>query len=79
MDLSDFIINIFTPQGFGQLMGWLIVVLQAVYLLFAFITVRQVSLMNRSFSTEIAPLFSFIAYVHFLAALLILVISIVLL
>jgi hypothetical protein len=41
-----------------------------IYAFFAFIVVRQVSLMNESFHTKLQGLFTFIAWAHFFASLL---------
>jgi EamA domain-containing membrane protein RarD len=54
----------------------LILVLQAVYVLFAFMLTRQIKLMNHNFQTPLAGLFSFLALMHFLASVGILALSI---
>lgn len=55
------------------------VVIGAVYLIFAFMVIRQVNLMNRGFTTPLHAFFTFWAWVHFFAALLALVLAILLL
>ena len=43
----------------------------AMYIVFAFILMRQVRLMNDSLSTPVKHVFSLVALIHFLASLLI--------
>lgn len=54
-------------------------VIGVVYLIFAFMVIRQVNLMNRGFTTPLHAFFNFWAWVHFFAALLALVLAILLL
>jgi len=42
----------------------------ALYAVFSFMVVRQVSLMNRSFTTSLHGFFTFLAWLHFFASLL---------
>ena len=67
--ISEFIISLFQPGGFSTLLSILIFVLELLYLAFAFIIVRQVSLMNNSLKTNFAPVYTFLAFVHFFAIL----------
>ncbi len=57
----------------------LVICLLGVYTLFAFIIIRQVNLMTTSFDTEASALFTFVAALHFFAALLLLVFAVVIL
>lgn len=45
-------------------------VISVIYAIFAFIVVRQVGLMNKSFTTSLHGSFTFLAWVHFFFALL---------
>lgn len=45
-------------------------VISVVYMIFAFIVVRQVGLMNKSFTTSLHGFFTFLAWVHFFASIL---------
>lgn len=45
-------------------------VISVVYMIFAFIVVRQVGLMNKSFTTSLHGFFTFMAWVHFFASIL---------
>jgi hypothetical protein len=74
--LSDVLLNMFTPQGFTGLLGVLLLILQFMYVIFALLVVRQVSLLNTSFKTGMAPIFTFTAYAHFLLAVLVLLFSV---
>jgi len=44
--------------------------ISVVYMIFSFIVVRQVGLMNRSFTTSLHGFFTFLAWVHFFASIL---------
>lgn len=63
-------------QGYTYFIQILILVLQVIYVLFAFMLTRQIKLMNRNFQTSLAPTFTFLALVHFLASLGILALSV---
>lgn len=67
--ISNFIVGLFQPGGFANLLSLLIFILELLYLVFAFIIVRQVSLMNNSLKTNYALVFTFLAFVHFFAIL----------
>lgn len=71
--------NLFTLDGFVQLIKYLVVAGELIYLVFAFLITRQVSLMNKSFHTGVAELFSLIALVHMLATIMLILISLSLL
>ena len=75
----DSIINLFTVVGFTNFLGLLLKILIFLYAVCAFIVVRQVLLMNRSFTTPAALVFVILAYVHFFAALGLAILSLVLL
>lgn len=74
--MADLIANLFTLGGFVQLIEYLIILGELVYVIFAFLVTREVSLMNASFKTSAASLFTLVAYAHFIASLVILLISI---
>jgi hypothetical protein len=76
---SELITNIFTPEGFSKLIQILVVLAELVYLLFAFILTREVKLMNTSFKTSAAGLFTLIGYIHLLATILLVIMSLSLL
>ena len=54
---------------FAQFIHIGVIALEALYTVMAFIMVRQVRLMNASFTTPSAPLFLLISRMHLLAAL----------
>lgn len=56
---------------------WGFVFVEVFYVLFAFVIVRQVTLMNASFSTQYGKAFSLIAVFHLLAALILLIFSLI--
>jgi hypothetical protein len=69
-------INILTTQNIASFFKILIIILEAVYTMFAFLTVRQVRLMNVSFITSIKALFSLVARVHLLFSIGLILLSI---
>jgi len=69
----------FTFEHFEKVMQALVISLQFLYALFAFIMVRQVKLMNTSFTTYAARTFTFLARMHFFAALGMIVLTLILL
>jgi flagellar biosynthesis protein FlhB len=71
------ITNIFTTQGFAGFIQFLLIILMIIYVLYSFISLRQVSLMNKSFSTPLAGLFSLLAVVNLVFAILLTAITIV--
>lgn len=66
-------------EGFETLLRYSILFAQAVYSIYAFILVRQVRLMNSSFSTIMKPVFLLIARIHMLATIGLLFLSLFLL
>lgn len=58
-------------EGFVLLMVKIFfVAFTMLYTLFAFMVVRQVALMNKSFAASLHGLFTFVSWVHFLVAIL---------
>lgn len=58
-----------------NILRWGIIFSELVYVIFAFIVIRQVALMTQSFKTSSAPLFKLIAFIHFLVSVLVLIVS----
>jgi len=46
-----------------------LVSIAVIYAIFSFMVVRQVSLMNRSFTTSLSGFFTFLSWIHFLVSL----------
>lgn len=63
------ILNIFTAAGFGSVMEVLFLILQILYVAFAFIMIRQTKIMNASFQTALEPLIRSAVIIHFVAAI----------
>jgi hypothetical protein len=66
---NGFLTNLFSPEGFFQFLGWAIIIMQFMYIVAALIMTREISLMNRSFKTNLAPLFTVVAYANLLFAI----------
>lgn len=76
---TNFLAQLNTTALFVKGMGILILVLEIVYAVIAFIIIRQVKLMNASFTTVAAPLFELIAKIHLLLSLGLILLTIALL
>lgn len=75
----DIISDLFTTEGFLSVIKVIILIVEFFYCIFAFIVVRQISLMNKTFSTILGFLFSLLSYMHFFAAVGLLWLTLVLL
>ncbi|HXK52485.1 hypothetical protein H6802_01070 [Candidatus Nomurabacteria bacterium] len=73
---ANIISSFFTPEGFVNLLQMLVLFLEFVYLLIAFLITRQISLMNKSFKTEAALLFTIAGYINFLGTAALLILSV---
>jgi len=78
MEITNIVLNIFSIKGFVGLMEFMIILMEIIYVLYAFILTRQIRLMNKSFNTPTQPLFSFLAHIHFLASIILVIFSIIL-
>ena len=77
-NLSAFdLTQLFNGNILDNILRILIILLEAVYLIYAFIITRQVKLMNGSFITKMGPLYSLLALLHFLGALALIIISLI--
>lgn len=61
---------------FYQLIGILLIPLILLYVIFAFVLLRQVQLMNTTFKTVWGPVFVFMASAHFFATFFLLLIAV---
>ncbi len=64
----DSLINMSVFSGFLKI---LFIALQFVYIFYAFMITRQVKIMNRSFNTPAEPLFTSLAFFHFIGSIVI--------
>lgn len=75
MTLDYLLATIFSLGGFFRLLGALLIIVELLYIVYSFIIVHQVSLLNKSFNTGFALIFVFLAYVHLIFSLLIFLLS----
>jgi len=68
MDINNAISQLFTTGGFIKLIEVLVVIIQIIYCVFAFLITRQVKLMNHSFHSDASVAFGTIAWIHFIFA-----------
>lgn len=75
--------SLFTNLGFAEgslfILKGVILVAEALYGLYAFIIVRQVSLMSETFKTEFSGLFKIISKVHLLVVMVVFLLSLLIL
>jgi len=75
----DVIGNLLSPAGILTLAKVIVLIIELIYLVFSFIVIRQVSLMNRGFTTYLSLFFTFLAFAHFFAAVFLVILSLVIL
>lgn len=63
-------------QGLGTLVQAFLAFVLFIYLFYAFLMVRQIKLLNKSFKTDASFVLKSFAYGHFLAALLLLLFTV---
>lgn len=68
-------ITLLASHSFVLFAKGMIIVIQIIYVLFAFMLTRQLKIMNKNFQTSMAPIFAFLATLHLLIALGILALS----
>lgn len=74
--IERFIIALFTPQGFEEVLLIGVLFLELMYVIFAFLMTRQIRIRNKSFCTPYEGLFSILGWLHFFATLVLLWITI---
>ena len=65
----DFVNTINSAIALGLIIQLFIAFVLFFYIIFAFLVVRQVRLLNKSFQTDVAPLLVYLSYGHFFATL----------
>jgi len=71
----DIINNLLSPAGILTLAKVITLIIELIYLVFSFIVVRQVSLMNKGFTTYLSAFFTFLAFAHFFAVVFLVILS----
>ena len=77
--IAEKLIFLFSPEGFGSIISFLLLVLEGLYLIFAFLLIRQVAIKNKSVKTQYAFLFTVLTWVHFFTAIVVFLTSVSLL
>lgn len=67
--------TLFNLQNYSSLIKGLVLIIQAIYVLFAFMLTRQVKIMNANFKTSLAKTFAFFAKIHLAAAIIVFLFS----
>lgn len=73
------IVNLNTIIGWDAArtsIGFVVIAAAILYAVFAFILMRQVNLMNKSFTTPAEPLFSAFARIHFFCSLIVILLAV---
>lgn len=60
----------FGSADFMHIFKWLLVIAFALYVVFAFIVIRQIYIMRKTLITSFSQIFTIIGYVHFAVAIL---------
>lgn len=68
-----------TFEVFNLVLGILVLALELVYFVYALLLVRQVHLMNRTFTTVLAGTLNLFAYLHFFASIGLVILTLLLL
>lgn len=68
---TNLIVPLLTAGEFVKFLRYGILIIMGLYVVYAFIMLRQIDLMNRSFHTPLAGFFKLLGYIHFLLALLV--------
>ena len=69
--------EIFSTQLVTGFYGILLIMIEVVYLVFAFLLTRQIKLMNRSFKTPTSSVFRFLGAMHMFASFVVLIVTII--
>lgn len=69
MEIYNLLFGVFEPEGFSYFIQILILIIQLIYVLFAFMLTRQIKIMNRNFKTGMSRFFSTATTIHFFASL----------
>ncbi|MFA6981451.1 MAG: DUF5657 family protein [Patescibacteria group bacterium] len=70
--------DLFTSMDFDKILRGLIIGLEFIYCMFSFVMIRQVRLMNSSFTTKVGGFFLGFSRIHFLIAVGLVILSILL-
>jgi hypothetical protein len=76
MNVIGIIDKVFTLAGFSSFMQILFLVLEMVYVLFAFMLTRQIRVMNHNFDSPAAPIFTMMARINLIGSLVVVFLSI---
>lgn len=68
-----------SSQDFLSVVKVVFLISEFIYGLFAFLVLRQVSLMNKTFQTSLGSFFTLLAYVHFFAVVAVFILTLVIL
>lgn len=78
MNTSNFTFSLDILNDYNYLLGFSLLTLEFLYIIFAFLITRQIKLLNNSFNTPYESSFRFIANMHFIFSILVFIVSILL-
>jgi hypothetical protein len=78
-DFASVFANLITADDFLIAVKLVLLVVEIVFGIFAFVVVRQASLMNKTFQTDVGPFFTLVAYVQFFAVVALFILSLIIL
>ncbi len=77
MNTTPNLTNLIPAEGVITVTDFVVLFFVAGYVIFAFLLMRQIRLMNTSFSTPLGAVFSFFGRLHFFVALILLLAALV--
>lgn len=77
MNTTPSLVNLIPAEGVITVTDFVVLLFVAGYLIFAFLLMRQIKLMNKSFSTPLGAVFTFFGRLHFFVALILLLAALV--
>jgi len=77
MNTTPSLENLIPAAGVITVTDFVVLFFVAIYVIFSFLLMRQIRLMNKSFSTPLGALFSFFGRLHFFVALMLLLAALV--
>jgi len=77
MNTTPSLENLIPAAGVVTVTDFVVLFFVAIYVIFAFLLMRQIKLMNTSFSTPLGAVFTFFGRLHFFVALMLLLAALV--
>lgn len=70
-------LNLSNTIDYSSIIGLLLLIVQIIYIFYAFLIIKQVSLMTSGFETKNTDLFKKLSYIHFALAVFVFLMSVI--